>query len=98
MECLSCKDLKDRANASLISSKLLNHFSSNPCVDCGENQPEVLMFSEVHTIWTMIAEQMPWVKINAAIQKQQVVCANCYQKRIADNVGPWGVPIKKWDS
>lgn len=98
MECLTCAELKDRAYVAQISSKLLNHFSANPCVDCGETKPEVLMFSDVHIIWQMIAEQTPWVKINGAIHQQEVVCANCYQIRVSQQIGPWGVPTKRWES
>jgi hypothetical protein len=98
MKCLNCDELKDKAYVSLISKKLTNHFSANPCVDCGETRLDVLIFSDWNKIISMIAEQEPWPKINGAIHEQEVVCANCHQLRISNKVGPWGVPTKKWDS
>ena len=97
MECLSCSELKDKAYVSQITKKLFSHFSENPCIDCGETQPEILMFADTSIIWQMISEQMPWPKINGAIHQQEVVCANCHQLRIANNIGPWGIPTKKWE-
>ena len=98
MKCLTCSELKDRAYVTQITNKLTNHFLSNPCVDCGETRTEILVFSEWNVILDMIAEQTPWAKINAAIQKQDVLCANCHQVRVANTIGPWGVPTKRWQS
>lgn len=98
MDCLTCEELHDRAYVVQINSKLTNHFSSHPCVDCGETEIEVLVFSDKTLVWNLIADQTPWPKVNSAIHSVEVVCANCLQRRTAEKIGPWGIPIKRWKS
>lgn len=91
MGCLTCAQLKDRAYTQHITNKLDTFFTDNPCVDCGETDKDVLIVSN-DAIWTMIAEQTPWPKVNRALHSVEVVCANCAQRRIVAKVGPWGIP------
>lgn len=91
-QCLTCDQLKDRAYLRLIHKKLNNVLSARSCKDCGESNPLVLEFSSGEVVWKLIAEQMPWVKINEVIAKSETVCANCNRLRVAEAVGPFGIP------
>lgn len=91
MGCLTCSELKDRAYAQHISNKLTSFFDRNACVDCGETDLDVLTVTN-EGVWGMIADQLPWPKVNRALHSVEVVCANCAQRRIVATVGRWGIP------
>lgn len=65
---------------------LLEYFKTNPCVDCGENDPVVLEFDHLRdkefNIGSKLATQT-WSAILAEIEKCEVVCANCHRRRTA---------------
>ncbi len=61
---------------------------SNPCVDCGNTDPDVLEFDHVRgqkiaTITKMITNRNGLERIIAEIAKCDVRCANCHRKRHA---------------
>jgi len=91
MGCLTCDQLKDRTYANHISNKLNTFFTNNSCVDCGEVDKDVLNVSD-ETVWALISEQSSWPKVNSLLQKVEVVCANCAQRRVVASVGRWGIP------
>lgn len=91
-QCLTCDQLKDKAYLRLIHKKMDLVMSTRVCADCGESDSQLLEFTSGDVVWKMIAEQMPWVKINEAISKSETVCANCNRLRIANSVGPFGIP------
>ncbi len=69
---------------------LLDYFSLNPCVDCGESDPLVLEFDHLRDKRFNIASAIRnrnWVSILEEISKCEVVCANCHRRRTARRHG-----------
>lgn len=97
MGCLTCAELKDRSYVQHTAAKMTTFFSNNPCVDCGEDDIEVLTFADEDTIYNMLADQSPWPKIGRQLLGREVICANCRRRRIAKAIGPWGLPTKRWE-
>lgn len=70
---------------------LIEFFRSNPCSDCGEDDPVVLEFDHVggekaFNISKGIRDRS-WVKLLDEIAKCEVVCANCHRRRTARRAG-----------
>jgi len=72
----------------MVTEYLLEH----PCVDCGESNPIVLEFdhrdptikdSEV----TRLISYASWERVEAEMNKCDVVCSNCHRKRTAKQFG-----------
>lgn len=74
------REVRER-NASYVDA----HLAENPCVDCGEDDAEVLEFDHVgekithvshavHRCWSIAA-------LAREIAKCEVVCANCHRRR-----------------
>jgi hypothetical protein len=64
------------------------HLKNNPCVDCGNDDVDVLEFDHVKgekykTINHMIKRRNGVDKIREEIAKCEVRCANCHRKRHA---------------
>ena len=69
---------------------LLEFFSENPCVDCGEMDPVVLEFDHLGDKKFNIAKGIRdrnWESVLAEIAKCEVVCANCHRRRTARRGG-----------
>jgi hypothetical protein len=71
---------------------LLEYFNSNPCVDCGEEDPVVLEFDHLDADAKSfdIGQALPyrrWQTILEEIEKCEVVCANCHRRRTARRRG-----------
>ncbi len=69
---------------------LLDFFSENPCVDCGETDPVVLEFDHLGEKDFNIAKGIRdrnWESVLAEISKCEVVCANCHRRRTARRGG-----------
>ena len=68
-----------------IRAYLVQH----PCVDCGESDPDVLGFDhrrledKSFNISTLLSAGYSWDKVLAEIRKCDVRCANCHQRRTA---------------
>lgn len=72
---------KKRVAARLfVNSYLIN----NPCISCGETNIICLQFDHLdptkkeHNVSNMIGKGMSHIKIQAEIDKCQVLCANCH--------------------
>lgn len=74
---------KIKENKSFIKNYLLEH----PCVDCGNNDIDVLEFDHRHNktmgIANMVYDGFSVESIKLEITKCDVRCANCHKKRHA---------------
>jgi hypothetical protein len=66
-------------------SKLVDYFLAHPCVDCGEADPLVLELDHVRgvklmSVSEMIAQCMPWPRIELEVAKCESRCANCHKR------------------
>jgi hypothetical protein len=69
---------------------LVEYFIEHPCRDCGETDPMVLEFDHMRDKSFNIGGGLPyrnWASILAEIEKCEVVCANCHQRRTARERG-----------
>ena len=61
-----------------------NYLLSHPCIQCGESNPVVLEFhhreGKDKAVSEMVAGGYPIHKIQAEINKCDVLCANCHRK------------------
>ena len=80
---------RDRARRLYIDNRrnLDIYFETHPCVDCGEEDKDVLEFDHVRgekmfTISTKLRSKR-WDQILAEISKCDVRCANCHKRRHA---------------
>lgn len=68
-------------------ARLLEFFETNPCLDCGEDDPVVLQFDHVRGVKRFNVSNrlhsMPWDRLLREIRKCEVVCANCHMRRTA---------------
>lgn len=65
---------------------LIQLFSENPCVDCGETDPLVLEFDHLGGKEFNISRGLrntSWQRLIDEIAKCEVVCANCHRRRTA---------------
>src|SRR5262245_30731876 len=68
---------------------ILEYLATNPCVDCGEDDPVVLEFDHVRgekrdSICAMIIHRNISLKtLKAEIAKCEVRCSNCHRRRTA---------------
>jgi len=64
-----------------------HHLNRNPCVDCGIDEPVVLVFDHVgdapkkYSISKMVFDGASIKAIEAEIEKCEVRCANCHARR-----------------
>ncbi len=66
--------------------------TSNVCVDCGNNNPLVLEFDHLRDKTADVCSQMrDWSveKLQAEIDKCEIVCANCHRIRTSNRAGWW---------
>jgi hypothetical protein len=81
---------RKRARAVKRMRFLIEFFESNPCADCGEQDPLVLEFDHLRDKRFDIGSSLPdrnWQSILAEISKCDVVCANCHRRRTARRLG-----------
>jgi hypothetical protein len=74
--------------------KLVEYFSSHPCVDCGQTDMRCLEFDHVrgkksNDISRMITIGYSWSTIAAEIAKCEVRCANCHRIRESKKNNSW---------
>jgi len=66
---------------------VLNLKKSQPCVDCGEEDPVVLQFDHVgdkeFNIADGVGQDISFTRLKKEIKKCEIVCANCHLKRTA---------------
>lgn len=71
---------------------VLEHLLKNPCVDCGEADPEVLQFDHVEMVGgsgkrVTDLVQCTIERIQAEIDKCEVRCCNCHMRRTRRQMG-----------
>lgn len=69
----------------LLHAHILDHFSTHPCVDCGEDDKVVLEFDHVRgtkvaNISKLISDSVSLEKMAAEIAKCDVRCCNCHRR------------------
>lgn len=70
--------------------KILEYYSSHPCVDCGDDRPAVLEFDHVRGKKRYNVSKMmtySWKTILVEIAKCEVRCANCHRIKTAERAG-----------
>jgi hypothetical protein len=65
---------------------VFEYLSENPCIDCGENDINVLTFDHVRgkkrdNVASMVAQGLSIKAITLEIKKTEVVCFNCHMRR-----------------
>jgi hypothetical protein len=79
-----CKRSERREN---IKRKMMEFYKSNPCVDCGEEDPRVLDFDHLnnkkHNVSTLLRKEYSWESILLEASKCEVRCANCHRRKTA---------------
>ncbi|MEZ4416181.1 MAG: hypothetical protein R3E10_10565 [Gemmatimonadota bacterium] len=88
-------DARDRAHAGRLRrreqgfERIREYLACHPCVDCGESDPDVLGFDhralaeKSFNVSTLLSAGYAWDKVLAEIRKCDVRCANCHQRRTA---------------
>ena len=70
-----------------MQRKVLEYFSKNPCVDCGEINTVLLEFDHVEgkefTIAQAVSKGYSWKRIQSEIQKCVVRCVSCHRLKTA---------------
>lgn len=72
--------------------RVYDYLLSNPCIDCGEDDPIVLEFDhrddveKIGVISTMVWDY-GWKNIKKEIDKCDVRCSNCHKRRTAKQFG-----------
>jgi hypothetical protein len=68
-----------------------NYLLAHPCTECRERDPRVLEFhhreGKERAVSEMVADGYPISKIQAEIDKCDVLCANCHRKKTMDERG-----------
>ncbi|GAA4578450.1 hypothetical protein GCM10023176_54400 [Micromonospora coerulea] len=77
---------------------LISYLRDHPCVDCSEGDPVVLQFDhcrgeKVANISDMVRRGWSLRTIKLEIEKCDVVCANCHQRRTARQFGWWNLAL-----
>lgn len=66
---------------------VFDHYKTHPCVECGENNPIVLEFDHLKEkykgIAIMVNRALSLKRMQAEIEKCEVVYANCHRRRTA---------------
>jgi hypothetical protein len=74
---------------------ILEHFRSNPCVDCGEGDVRCLEFDhrpgqkKDDAIALLIRNVASWARLQAEIAKCDVRCANCHRRATTERGNHW---------
>lgn len=82
--------------------KIEAYLRAHPCVDCGETDLRCLHFDhrdgekKVGAVSHMVSRSS-WRRIWAEIQKCDVRCANCHQRRTAEQYGWWSALAQRTD-
>ncbi len=79
---------------------VLEHLQRSPCMDCGENNILVLEFDhrdprkKLGNVGEMLAKGTSYERLEAEMDKCDVVCANCHRIRTAKRFGSWRLNIE----
>lgn len=83
---------KDRAEKRL---KIQNFLREHPCIDCGNEDIEVLEFdhrdatTKEFAVADYLRQGANWQRIFAEMEKCDVRCANCHRKKTRRQLGWW---------
>lgn len=72
--------------------RVFEYLESHPCVHCGESDPVVLKFDhrgegdKIDSVSNLI-RNASWFKIEAELEKCDVLCANCHRRKSAAQFG-----------
>lgn len=85
---------RQRREVEANKARLLAHFKTHPCVDCGESDLRVLEFDHItgikrNHVSRLLARGNCWSTIETEIAKCEVVCANCHRKRTFEREGSY---------
>lgn len=75
--------------------RLWELLTSSSCMDCSDSDPVILEFDhrepeqKLHNISEMLSSALSWKRIQAEIDKCDIVCANCHRRRTAKTRGFW---------
>lgn len=75
--------------------KIVAYLSEHPCIDCGNDDIEVLEFdhrdamTKEFQIGDSIRHGIAWKRIELEISKCDVRCANCHRKKTRRQLGWW---------
>ncbi len=84
---------RDKVVRKLNQQNLIDFLKDHPCVDCGNNDLEVLEFDHVdpseklYNVSIMLS--FPWKTIQSEIDKCLVRCSNCHTKKTRRQFGWW---------
>jgi hypothetical protein len=87
------KQVRERKQAAREFAReyVLNYLASHPCQSCGESDIRVLEFHHVGdkeaTVSKMVGEGYAVERIQAELDKCQVLCANCHRKLTIEERG-----------
>ena len=86
--CKICSNqIKRNTNKDNVS-KLYKYLLNHPCVDCGASDPLVLQFDhqeDKKENVSKLAGNRSWTAVENEIKKCVVRCANCHQKKTAQD-------------
>ncbi len=73
---------------AILYSKMLSYLSDKCCLDCGEKDAVVLQFdhvrgTKVDNVSKLIGQGFSWETVFAEIEKCEIRCANCHQRKTA---------------
>jgi hypothetical protein len=76
-------------------NRIIAYLEEHPCIDCGNNDIEVLEFDhkdqqlKMFNIGEALSHGYGWPKIQNEIEKCDVRCANCHRKKTRKQLGWW---------
>lgn len=78
---------RNNEGRQLAREFVFEFLSKHPCVDCGETDPVVLEFdhqrNKIDDVSNLVRAAVNLERIEAEIEKCEVVCANCHKRRTA---------------
>ena len=81
------------ANRRRNNRKVQNLKEASPCTDCNKSYPYYVMqydhldsSTKIDCIGNMLSRNAAWSKIEAEIEKCELVCANCHAERTYNRV------------
>lgn len=83
----------ERERRKSLVHQVVEYLSEHPCVDCGEGDPVVLHFDhrdaaeKVVNVADALSRGWSWLRMQTEIEKCDVRCANCHQRRTAKQFG-----------
>jgi hypothetical protein len=83
----------DKRRTDIKREYVYRYLLSNPCVDCGENDPVVLEFDHVgrksYGINRLITNNCSLDRLVAEIAQCQMRCANCHRRKTIKQFGSY---------